>query len=145
MPYIRLYSRDVPLEDKRLIAQKLIAITLESFQLNPEDRGKITVQFVPRNRPLTDSDVSSCLEPFDAVVEVADHDLTVEKISAFIEAATPVLSQSAAVAVKNRFARLLGFRANESRQVAFQFSDMKVEGESVRRVSTAGFPVRKAA
>jgi hypothetical protein len=31
MPYLRLYSRDVSIEQKRVIAQKLIEVTLRTF------------------------------------------------------------------------------------------------------------------
>jgi hypothetical protein len=57
------------------------------------------------------------------VLEVSDHDLTVQKITAFVEAATPILSESTAVKHSSPLARMLGREADPARQVAFEFND----------------------
>jgi hypothetical protein len=42
MPYLRLYSRDMPIDEKRLIAQKLIEITRRTFNMPSEKPNRIT-------------------------------------------------------------------------------------------------------
>ena len=146
MPFLRLYSRDVPLDEKRLIAQKLISITLHAFHLRPEQRNNITIQFIPRHTSRTiNLPAGTCAQASDVVVEIADHNLTVEKITAFIEAATPMLSHSAAVKPRSRVARLLGIGSDESRQVAFQFSQIHSSPMETVGDSVATLPARKAA
>ncbi len=124
MPYIRLYSREVSLGEKRLLAEKLISITLSALQLRPEERDQITIQFVPRNWSPKSVDSLFRSKEAAAVLEVSDHDLSVHKISAFVEAATPLLSQSAVIGHSSRVARMLGLAPDPSRQIAFQFNEM---------------------
>ena len=45
MPYLRVYSQAVPIEQKRVIAEKLIEITLRTFHLRAQERNRITIQF----------------------------------------------------------------------------------------------------
>jgi hypothetical protein len=123
MPYIRLYSREVSLAEKRILAEKLITIALSAFQLSPEERHHITIQFMPRSMSPARFDQLLRRGEKSAVLEVSDHELTVEKITAFVEAATPLLSESAAVKHSGRIARMLGREADPARQVAFQFND----------------------
>ena len=47
MPYLRLHSPDLSLAKKHLVAQKLIDVTLHAFQLAPEERSQVTIQFIP--------------------------------------------------------------------------------------------------
>ena len=117
MPYIRLYSREVPLETKRLIARELIKMTLDAFQLRPEERDRITVQFVP---PAEDRDFSSrnALK-----VEVSATPLTPKGISAFVAAATPMLKQAVGKPA-GVLASMVECRADSSRQIAFQFNQL---------------------
>ena len=123
MPYIRLYSREVSLAEKRMLAEKLIVATLGALQLPPEERTSITVQFVPRHfAPSCFDSVLSANEP-SAVLEVLHHDLTVHKIQALVEAATTVLRQSAAVPHPGRIARMLHLQADPARQIGFQFNE----------------------
>ena len=97
MPYIRLYSREVPLAEKRVLAEKLIRITLGAFQLGPEERSNTTVQFVPRQLASGSFDVVFSGDEPAAVLEVSHHDLTVHKIQALVDAATPMLRESTVV------------------------------------------------
>jgi len=145
MPYIRLYSREVSLGEKRVLAEKLISITLRALQLRPEQRNQITVQFVPRNWSPAAFDALLPSNDATAVLEVSDHDLTVQKITAFVEAATPVLSQSSAVKHPGRIARMLGREADPARQIAFQFNDTSSPSGSAYGNAFAPIPVRKAA
>ena len=46
MPYLRVYSRGLPIEKKRIIAQRLIEITLHTFQLPPGQRNQVPLEFV---------------------------------------------------------------------------------------------------
>jgi hypothetical protein len=123
MPYIRLYSRQVPLAEKRLLAEKLISIALDAFEMQPEERYKISVQFVPRKLSPPSIDSLFRLDRAAAVLEVSDHNLTVHHITSFVEAATPVLSESAVAGRAQKMARMLGFNPDPSRQIAFQFNE----------------------
>jgi hypothetical protein len=146
MPYIRLYSRDVPLEEKRLLAQKLISITLRSFQLRPEDREKITIQFLSGHPTWAVEDLppGSSTQPSDVLLELTDPDLTTEKMTAFVEAAAPMLSQAVPARGRGRIARLLGIGDDQSRQVSFQFSNANSQGKGTP-VDAIRVPARSAA
>ena len=145
MPYIRLYSKDISLEEKRQIAEKLISIALRAFELHPEERYKVSVQFLPRK--LSPAPIHSLFrsEKAAAVLEVSDHDLTVHHITAFVQEATPLLSQPAVVGQMRRLAHMLGLRPDPSRQIAFQFNDPGPAAKTVRDEYFAPIPLRKAA
>ena len=146
MPYIRLYSREVSLEEKRLLAGKLIAITLSALKLRPEERERITIQFIPRHLSPRTVDALFRSEEAAAVVEVSDRDLTARKINAFVDAATPVLSRSAIVGRGSRIAHLLGFAPDSSRQIAFQFNQTSSPGKQADRGNERSrLPMRVAA
>lgn len=125
MPYIRLYSREVSLTEKRLLAEKLIRVTMGAFQLRPEERSNITVQFVPRQLAPGNTDGVFGTDEPSAVLEVSHHDLTVHNIQALVEGATPVLQQSAVVPHPGPIARMLHRQADPARQVGFQFNEMR--------------------
>src|ERR1700688_2004604 len=111
MPYLRLYSRDVPIEQKSVIAQKLIEVTLRTFHLCPEDRNRITVQFIPPPQ-VSGADVSQSVIPrgADFMLEVMAHHLTEAKKRAFAQEAAAMLTQLLPTKVKSRIARLLGLK-----------------------------------
>lgn len=129
MPYIRLYSRKVSLAEKRMLAEKLMSITLSALQLSAEERHQITIQFMPPKFTPRPVDSSFRVQEASAVLEVSDHDLTVRKINDFVEAATPVLSESRAVRRSGRIARMLGVAPDPSRQIAFQFNELRPRGK----------------
>jgi hypothetical protein len=107
-----------------MLAEKLIRITLGAFHLRPEERASITIQFVPRElAPASSESVFSADEPA-AVLEVSHRDLTVRNIRALVEAATPLLRQSAVVPRPGRIAKMLGFESDPARQIGFQFNEM---------------------
>jgi hypothetical protein len=133
MPYIRLYSREVSLEEKRSLAGKLIAITLNALKLRPEERDRITIQFIPRCLSPRNVDELFRSEQAAAVLEVSDRDLTPRKINAFVDAATPILSQSAVVGRSRRIARVLGIAPEPSRQIAFQFNQTSSPATNAKR------------
>ena len=57
MPYLRLNLRDLGLEQKRVLAQKLIEITLRAFHLRADQRYRTSIQFItlPRMCGVDDS------------------------------------------------------------------------------------------
>jgi len=126
MPYIRLYSRDVPLHEKRWIAQRLISITQRTFHLLPENADNITIQFLPRYKSpaVIDATESGSTETPEITLEVSSEQLPAESVSAFVEAAAPMLSHSAAVGRRGHLARLLRMGVDETRQIAFQFNQL---------------------
>jgi len=146
MPYIRLYSPDVPLEQKREIARKLIDITLHSFRLPLDERDRITIQFLPQ-RPLGPHLPGSrrCELRNDLTLEISDHDLTEEKRKRFVEAAAPMLTNSLPRQPQGRIARLLGREPDPVFQVAFQFREASSNSESFPGESRGQTQQRRAA
>ena len=97
MPYLRLYSLDVPLAQKRLLAQKLIEITLRAFRLPAEDRHRINVQFI--SLPIRHTAASRHpVIPRDAncFLEVNDLGLTEENKRSFCDEVMPMLTKELA-------------------------------------------------
>jgi hypothetical protein len=125
MPYLRLYSPDVPLKQKRLVAQKLIEITLRAFNLRAEDRHRMNIQFISLP-PLSGVVGLEPMIPYDTdfFLEVNDHDLTEEKKRAFAEEVTSILPWALAAKPPSRFARLLRIKANVSHQVGLHFNEL---------------------
>ena len=125
MPYLRLYSRDMPIEQKRVIAQKLIDITLRTFHLRPEERNRITIQFIP---PPEASGAGGFHLPIprsaDFMLEVMAHHLTEANKRAFTEEAAAMLDQCLPTKASRGIARLLGIKANPVRQIALQFAEL---------------------
>ena len=124
MPYLRIYSPDIPIEQKRVIAQKLIEITQRAFHLLPEERHRITVQFIlPPRASDIDSFKPAGPRDDDVVLEVIAHHLTEAKKGAFrAEAATRLVPLLPAKA-RSRIARLLGIKLDPP-QVVLQFDDL---------------------
>ena len=123
MPYLRLYSSGVPIDQKRVIAQKLIEITLRAFHLRTEERNRITIQFIPLPQPWIDGLKPLIARDADATLEVMAHDLTEGKSMAFAEAARAACPP-APVKPRGRIARWLGIQARRPRQVALQFNEL---------------------
>ena len=125
MPYLRLYSRDVAIEQKRLIAQKLIEITLRTFHLRPEERYRITIQFIaPPQMSGVDGSQAAIPHGANFLLEVMAHYLTEANKRAFAEEATAMLGQLLPTKPSRRIARLLGIKANPVRQIALQFAEL---------------------
>jgi hypothetical protein len=124
VPYLRLYSPDLLIEQKRAITQKLIEITLRTFHLRPEERHSITVQFIP---PPEASEIDSPQPLFprgtDFVLEVIAHHLTDAKKRTFREEAATMFP-SLLPTKAGRIARLLGIKPDPNRQVALQFGEL---------------------
>ena len=125
MAYLRLYSRDVPIEQKRVIAQKLIETTLRTFHLRPEERNQITVQFIPPPQMSgVDGPRLALPRGADFMLEVIAHNLTDLKKRAFGEEVTTILAPLLPRKTRSRIARLLGIRPDSARQVALQFAEL---------------------
>ena len=125
MPYLRLHLPEVPLEKKRVIAQKVIEITLRAFRLGPNERYQVSVEFVSEAKPSgMGRIVGASKDDTDCVFEVMGHDLTEEKKKAFTEEAAAALRQFLPAKSSMWIARLLGVKPNESSQIAFQFGEL---------------------
>ena len=125
MPYLRLYSRNVAIEQKPVIGQKLIEITLHTFHLRPEERNRITIQFIPPPQ-VSGVDGSQLAIPrgADFMLEVIAHHLTDAEKRAFAEEAAAMLAQLLPTKARSRIARLLGIKADPAPQIALQFDEL---------------------
>jgi hypothetical protein len=125
MPYLRLYAQDLQIEQKRVIAQKLIEITLRTFNLSADQRYRTTIQFitVPKVFGVDGLHSATSRDP-DLMLEVLGHDLTEGKKRAFANEATAMLTHVLPVKPWSRLARLLGIEVDSPRQVALQFNEL---------------------
>jgi phenylpyruvate tautomerase PptA (4-oxalocrotonate tautomerase family) len=125
MPYLRLHLPEVPLEQKRVIAQKVIEITMRAFGLRPQERYQVSVEFISeRQSSMADSFHHESQREANCLFEVIGHDLTEKKKRAFAEETSAFLTPLLPANWKMRLARLLGVKPNESRQIAFQFGEL---------------------
>jgi hypothetical protein len=127
MPYLRMYSQHLPIEQKRVIAQKLIEITLRSFHLRPEDRNRITIQFISQPQVSEGDPLPPVIPPDgNVMLEVLGHDLTEEKKSAFTEEAAAMLADVVPPKPTSLIARLLRAKADTRRLIALQFHELSL-------------------
>jgi hypothetical protein len=119
MPYLRVRSQALPIDQKRVMAQKLIEITLHAFHLRAEERNQITIQFISQE-PACGSDVKDA----DFMLEVIGHGLTEEKKAAFTEETAGMITDVLPVKPKGLIARLLGAKPKTHRQIALQFHEL---------------------
>lgn len=125
MPYLRLHSAEVPIEQKRIIAQKLIEITMHAFCLRPKERYQVSIEFISEPRSSAASGIGrSSLRDADCIFEVLGHDLTEEKKRVFASETAAVLTPLLPLKSKMRIARLLGVKPDVSPQIAFQFGEL---------------------
>ena len=129
MPYLRLYSQDVPIDQKRVIAQKLIEITMHAFHLRPEERNRITIQFVPLSRLFEVESLQPAISrevprDVDVMLEVMGHDMTGRKKNEFTDALAAMSDHLMPVKPVSRIGRLLGFGEVAPRQIALQFKEL---------------------
>jgi len=125
MPYLRLHLPEVPIQQKRIIAQKLIEVTMRTFRLRPEERYQVSVEFVSEREPEAIDSLADMRAPnADCVFEVMGHNLTEETKRAFGQEAAAVLTPFLPAKLKLRVARWLGVKPSESRQIAFQFGEL---------------------
>jgi hypothetical protein len=125
MPYLRLHSRDLPIDQKRVIAQKLIEITLRTFHMRAEERNRITIQFIPQAKPGTVARLLPLIpRDADATLEILAHNLTEGKKRAFVEEATALLAHLVPENPESRIAGLLRLKAHRSRKIALQYIEL---------------------
>jgi len=124
MPYLRLYARDLPIEQKRVIAQKLIEITLRTFKLGANQRYQTSIQFITRLVSGVDGLRAAIPHGADFTLEVIGHNLTEEKKRAFAEEAAAMLTPMAPVRLGSRIARMLGIKANSRQKICLQFNEL---------------------
>lgn len=125
MPYLRLYARDLSIEQKRVIAEKLIEITLRTFHLRADQRYQTTVQFITLPQVCgVDSLQPAIPRDADFELEVMAHNLTEEKKRAFAKEAAAMLTHLAPVKLRIKIARLLGIKADRPSQIALQFAEL---------------------
>jgi len=125
MPYLRLHLPEVPIEQKRVIAQKLIEITIHAFHLRPQERYQVSIEFISEPK----SNAGNRVGPLgkrdaDCIFEVMGHDLTEEKKRAFAEETATSLAPLLPSKSKMHIARLLGVKPDVSRQIVFQFGEL---------------------
>jgi len=125
MPYLRLYSREVSIEQKRVIAQSLIEITLRTFHLRPEECNQITIQFIPPPQ-VSGVDGSQPAIPLgaDFMLEVMAHHLTEAKERAFAKEAAAIIVPLVPLQPRRLIARLLGVKTDPRQQIALQFTEL---------------------
>lgn len=125
MPYLRLYSPHLSLEQKQLIGQKLIDITLRAFHLRAEQRYRTSIQFITRCqvRQPAGSQVDIASDA-DFTLEVIGHNLTEREKRAFAEEAGTMLSGFVPRSLPCKIASLVGIKSDSTPRVAFQFSEL---------------------
>jgi phenylpyruvate tautomerase PptA (4-oxalocrotonate tautomerase family) len=125
MPYLRLHSPKVPIEQKRIIAQRLIEATMRAFHLRPNERYNVSVEFVSEpNSSAADLVGGSLGRHADCIFEVMGHDLTEAKKKAFAKEVAALITPLLPLKSRMRLARLLGVKPDESHQIAFQFGEL---------------------
>lgn len=124
MPYLRVYSRGLPIEKKRVIAQRLMEITLRTFQLPPEQRNRTTVQFVSES-PADGLDGHTVIpEDADFKLEVLIHHPTESGKRAFGQEAASTFADLAGPTPWERIGSLFGLNAAATPRVVLQFNEL---------------------
>jgi hypothetical protein len=122
MPYLRLYSPDLSIDQKRVLAQKLIEITMRTFHLRADERCRTSIQFITLPHVCGVGGLQTeTPRSADVMLEVMGHDLTEEKKRAFAKEAAVVLTHLVTVKPWSRIARLLGIEAGAPQ---LQFSEL---------------------
>jgi hypothetical protein len=125
MPYLRLYARGLPSEQKRVVAQKLMEITLRTFQLRADQRYQTSIQFITQpHPPEVDELPAESPREGEFTLEVIGHNLTEEKKRAFAKEAATMLADVAPERRWNRIARALGMKAKQSREICLLFNEL---------------------
>jgi len=124
MPYLRVYSRGLTIEQKRIIAKKLMEITLRTFQLPPEQRNRMTVQFVTESQ--VDRLDGHAVLPgnVDFKLEVILHHPTESGKRAFREEAASTFAEFAPPTHWELITRMMGIHSASDERVIFQFSEL---------------------
>jgi hypothetical protein len=124
MPYIRFYSQELPIEQRGLVAQKLIEITLRAFRLRANDRYQTSVQFITLPRVLGVVGRLATPHNADFTLEVLGHRLSEEKKKAFAKEARAMLGHFPSAGLWERIASVFGIKVHKPKQVALQFHEL---------------------
>jgi phenylpyruvate tautomerase PptA (4-oxalocrotonate tautomerase family) len=128
MPYLRLYSNEMTIQEKRRLAQRLTDITLRTLQLRSDQKSLITIQFVPFPEAAANKELASVIpSSADVAVEVVGHNLTANKRRAFSEEVSAVLTGLVPARRAGWIGRLLRREANAAKQIALQFNELVPE------------------
>jgi hypothetical protein len=110
---------------KRVIAQRLIEITLRTFHLRSDQRYQTSIQFITRFQAVN-GPKPALTRGADFTLEVMGHNLTEEKKRAFAEEAVAMLTPFVPVKLRGRIARRLGIKTDATRQIALQFNELSL-------------------
>ena len=116
MAYIRLYSKALSLRKKRRIARQLISIAQQAFELPPDKRPDITIQFAPT--PISRPD-------YCAVLEVSGQRFDPYKMASFVTDVSSVLAKRFG---RSSLRRWFGLR--DGKMVAVEFKQMALQAGS---------------
>jgi hypothetical protein len=125
MPYLRLYSRNLPIDQRRVIAQRLIEITLRTFHLRADQRYRTTIQFITLPGVGGADELQSVIpRNADFALEVIGHNLPEEGKKAFTDEAEDMLARLAPLKLGIRIAQILRIRPGSPRRVDLRFSEL---------------------
>jgi hypothetical protein len=128
MPYLRLYSSEMTIRQKRLLAQRLTDITLRTLQLRSDQKSLITIQFVPFPEAAAHPEFAPEIpSSADVAVEVVGHNLTANKRKAFTEEVSAALTGVVPAKRTGWIDRLLRREVNAAKQIALQFNELVPE------------------
>jgi hypothetical protein len=120
-----MYLPQASIEQKRSMAEKLIEITLRTFQLHKRERYRISVEFISTFPASALTRIAASAEDYEGYeVEVMGHDLTERKKRAFSQEAAAMLAQFCSLTPRNRIARLLGINQPKRPEITFRFCEL---------------------
>jgi hypothetical protein len=124
MPYLRVYSRGLEIDKKRVIAQRLMEITLRTFHLPPEQRNRMNVQFVSESQTDRDSGLAVIPDDADYKLEVLIHHPTESGKRAFCQEAATTFAELEHPTAWQRITSMLGLRSASEPRVVLQFDEL---------------------
>jgi phenylpyruvate tautomerase PptA (4-oxalocrotonate tautomerase family) len=133
MPYLRLYSPELSLDQKRRIARELTEAMMKILHQKEDERYWCTLQFVPYR--LEDFAVGGRLAydsmQADYYLEYGDHHLTQERREKIAQGLTPLLAE------------LLDLKPTETHRIQIQFKpfdtrDLTIGGTALSRFLKTG-------
>src|ERR1017187_9970858 len=93
------------------------------YATRPDQRYRTSIQFITRSQAVN-GPKPAIPRDADFTLEVMGHNLTEEKKRAFAEEAAAMLTPLVPVKLRKRIARLLGIKADSTRQIALQFNEL---------------------
>jgi hypothetical protein len=124
MPYLRLYSANIPIVQKRVIARNLIDISHRVLNPHSDEGPRTTIQFITLPQQ-TDGGLEWAIpRRAHCMLEVIAHDLTKERRQAFAAQTASMLAQLMPINWLAQIARRLGLHIIKPENIAFQFSEL---------------------